>query len=407
MHEYLREQKDGLEKCENSLNPPYPAFDAFIRDLLENGVTAKEIAGHIMNNRTGSTVQEEIISSWAAGSLPGANLRAVITKALGYDFQEYRFAQVAITMEFPLDTFPSEIRAIRNVDSLRMYLLEAIEKIGVNALTNFFEFPSINTISAFANGEGVAEETYKKILKKIAELPEHLLGTILSLFTPKLIVSHAARICRQARGMTRKTYAAHLGVDYGYYSYVEELAGQIEQGKNVGKHSQHPERLIQLCEALMKERGARIPAIAREEKGDEMPAPSVREDDGEIISQMADLARSLDAIRPKLDQMLQRAGHPRVADERYVSPFSSERWQPHDAAVDETRVATVHALIKVLCEELGHLASVRNEARRAQIREQLTDPLLIELVGAIDLFGRAFPGAAIQLMDSWRRDIGV
>mgnify|MGYP001600614133 FL=1 len=221
--------------------------------------------------------------------------------------------------------------------------------------------------------------------------------------------------------MERKEYAEHLDISRDYLAFVETCAERPLQEKsktsNSGSGTHNPKRLQQLCQQLSEER-QRLFHKNEHKRLQPPPAEAIRtaEDAAPKYPPSVDpLEQRFQDIERRLAELEHMASQSRPEDastattitqppsRSYRSPFSPERWQEHDARVDDARVQLVQTLIIQLCEELGHMAQIRDPQRRGEIRAQLSDALMLELFGAIEGFEQEFPGTAvIKLIESWR-----
>lgn len=380
---YLEQKKEELGKRNDSITPPYPAFDAFIRDLIENGVRSRDIAKMIINPRTDKPIEEEIITGWSTGGQVGTNIKPFVTATLGYDFTEYGFGKVANLLGFPSENAPNEIKAIRTNSALKIYLLDVGKKISFELLTVFFGFTHSSIFTNFFDdGKGFSEESLQKILQTIEGLPSQVSGEILSEYTPQKVVSKFLMEYRLASGDSREEMARKIGETVDYLRYMESVHKRTTDGDKRLIPTRDKTRYLKICRFLAKERN-RLKLVK-----------FASADESAVLDAGAPLRAENGEVRQSAEETAE-----------YTSPFSHARWRFHETLVDKSRIKLVRLLIMTLIEELGFLASVNNPERRAEIRLILNEPLKIELLAALEAFCQKNPGETLELIESWRRSL--
>lgn len=452
----------SMRERTDSLQPPYPSFPEFMRDLLR--VQSASAVAKMLG------VKEEPVNRWTAdGAMPGTQVRRKLTGTLGYDFGERLFYEAATVAGFPPVDAPEEIRSIRTLHALHAYLVQLFEQVRMYEFLRFVGLGTGSTLSEFLSGRlNLAPATLVKILQKLPEVPAHVSGDVLSLMTPRTVCARIAEECRMSMGLNRGEFARVLGVDHDYYTFIAAGADKADDETNK-KHgyTRDPARLEGMIAQLVVLRAelavhkAGAPDHASENGAPSAPSPPppsgglaaplgdfeglVREMFGahsEIQTIRRDqqlLTARLDAALARLEELRQRfasdsapftvepvivteaelgarpipsppVAAPVIAEEPYRSPLSPERWREHALPADAMLLRLARQQIQVTCELLGLLAEMQDDESRAAVRREL-DSDTTELLIVLDAFSQAHPGTKIAtLYESWRRfqrDLGV
>lgn len=412
---------EDLRKRTDSLTPPYPSFGEFVRELLNKGMKAKDIAAKI-SHHDGRPLKEKAINDWASDAKPGTNLQGQITESLGYDFAERAFVEAAQKVGFPPADAPPEIQTIRTSRALKEFLQRLFEQTRKEAFSQFCGFKSASSIGNYVSGsQGLSLESYEKTLRALPQIPSQLSGEVLGVFTPTIRVAEILRECRLKSGQERKTYAKRLGLSYDYFRYLEDLPGRVADGKaKPTGATANRERFEQLCTKLTKERQRLgLVGTAEEtedsEEADELgmpheeptparpgtayPGDAIQDLQEEVRRLTAGLQQAQGELAELRTAVLGKAPQP----EPYESPFFGERAQTHSFQADAQRVRVVRNAVELLCEELGLLAGMTDESIRQYAREQLRQPLF-ELFTSIHAFDNKNPFSETlrRLGKSWR-----
>lgn len=416
-----------LKNRTDSITPPYPSFGEFIRSLLDEGYTAKDIADSIRDNDD-KAVSEELVNKWASDASPQYNIRPGIQRAFGYDFVERSFYEAAIETGFPGENPPQEIAEIRTVSALRQYMKKLLQDgIIMARLVEFFGMHS-KVLRNLVEKSGLSKESFVYVLHRLPVVPLHVDGTFLSDLTPVDIIAKCVFECRISSGMGKKEYAERLGIDVAYLQYLEERLHRKPTERTApakgGVHT--PERMQKLCTRLMAERNrlagketaATQPEPEQEQatesvpvrEKDARPVPARETDPAEqrlrnIERRLYELERRLDSDGTKKPMANPpAAGSPTTEQthaDGYRSPFTPERWHEHDASADNAFIRVAETLVIQVCESLGYLAQVRDPQRRGAIRARFA-PLMTELLCAAEGFSQEYPNAALKILESWR-----
>lgn len=427
---------EDLRKRSDSLTPPYPTFGEFIRGLMGLGKKARDIAA--MFPVRGHDLHEATVNGWSAGNPPNKIFYGDIRKKFGYDFAERAFFEAAGQISFPFVDGPEALRGIRSNTALKIFLLDLVKQTRPEALCRVFGLAHVSSLFTFMHSDqGMTVESLVKILKGLPTVLAQLAGDPLGELTPVSRLAQVIYDCRLKSGMSRQEYAKHLGLDIIYLRYLEEFVttkkGADRARAQKSGMTRDLERLRKLCQTLNRERVRLGMATASvtppptppspqpspiQGEGDPSevrpPAlrPEVRPLPGSDLAQLVvELRREMHELRAEVAILKSGGVSPsplllplieREVEEPYRSPFATERWREHDLVVDAAFVKLVGLQIRTLCEHLGLLAGVRDESARARIRAELSEPLMIELLGSIRAFAEVHPGATLKLFESWR-----
>lgn len=377
----------GLPLPNDSISPMYPTFSAFIASLFETGASPEQIADKV-RRKDGKAIEVPTVRRWAVGTAPGTQLHRVIGDSLGYRFAERQFAEIAVRIGFPpADALPA-IQAIRTDHALRAYLKAVSQSVTVANLASFFGLSSRSIIRPYLSDEyGLSPEIMRRVLERLPELALHLAGAKLSAITPVGIFARALLDCRLASGLGQEKFAERHGFPATYIRYLESRAGDTRRAEAI----RDIERLTRLGSLLMAERERLKLAVTTPEDGDSAPESPA--------TAPGDLVRRIEALEAQVAALTRGAS----AGTAYVSPFTPERFRSHRNVPADAHLGATETLIRGVIESLGVYASLEQADERVRILRRF-DPLLVELIGAIEAISQRHPGASavFEILKSWR-----
>ncbi|MBI4280971.1 hypothetical protein HY628_02125 [Candidatus Uhrbacteria bacterium] len=423
---------DELRSRKDSLDPPYPPFGAFVRNLLRHGATAAVLAKLVSGgkDRPGA----EAINRWAADHTPSTNLHDDLREKLGYDIAERRFYECAKAINFPPPEASAEICSIRTNASLRQYFQGYVRAASQKNIGNFFDMAKPSTVAHFLEGNNWGVETLKQVLRKLPEFHQHASGEILSVYTPRHLLARVVTQCRFRQGLSRADCANRWKIDAEYLRYVETWAGQ-PSGRVYTKDT---ERLVKLCQALSEEcqrLGINClelfaPEAAVEERPSEKPVDEVRkaappEDQTDaglakkverlealviglqerLVTLQRTIARTDGALAPPSSVSLEDVRNVFLGAP-YRSRFSRERWQRHNLKLDEPFFVQTLMLMRAVMENLGIIAGMADETQLAYLKERFAGDIW-ELFGALEAFSQRTSHDLMDLLEQRRKFAGT
>jgi hypothetical protein len=337
-----------------------------------------------------------------------------------------RFQRVARKVKFPPPDASEAVGAIRSVEDLRSYLLQAMQQLSANAVAEYFD------VSAFTFSRFVQRKTtfprgsmVEDVLRKLHDFDREFRGVVVTLLTPRSIIGAMLRNVRIEQCMTQEVLASNVGISIQQCRLLEKAG---VSGPATSKR-RDPEAMRRVCAFLERVRHSdkEVDDVVHPREARNVPSAPPLEDRAAVASPGTlpdvshpdqestydDLVVELTALTSKFAA---RAGEDdrwaqlrsiigvdiSVIDaEEYRSPIHPSRAK--DAAlehgIDHLRPAVV--LIRYVSEVLGRLASIADEKTRDIVREEIL-PQVDELFVILEYFQSKHPGGALVLFQRQR-----